>query len=379
MIFDYFTLKIIWFIAISLLLTGFAIMGGSDMGVSALLPIIGKKDDERRVLINTIGPMWEGNQVWLILGAGAIFAAWPIAYATAFSGLYYALFLVLITLIIRPPGFDYRSKINDLKWRKFWDTCLFLSGVVPAFVFGVGIGNLFIGLPFYFDSTAMSFYTGGFWALLNPFSLLVGLVSLCLLCTQGALFIHAKTEGLLQARAKKSARLFGLLFVLTFMLAGIWVHKILLGYNITSIPDLNTSMSVQAKTVERLVGAWGRNYEQVPFLWLIPLFTIVTALLAMGLAIAKRAKMAVLLHSFTILGCVSTAGSALFPFVMPSSRRPNHSLTVWDVVSSHMTLQWMFWAAAILLPIVLLYTTWVVRVFRGPVRQDTVIANPESY
>ncbi len=379
MIFDYFTLKIIWFVAISLLLTGFAVMGGSDMGVSALLPIIGKKEDERRVLINTIGPMWEGNQVWLILAAGAIFAAWPIAYATAFSGLYYALFLVLITLIIRPPGMDYRAKINDVRWRKLWDTCLFLSGVVPAFVFGVGIGNLFIGVPFYFDSTAMPFYTGSFWALLNPFALLVGGVSLCLLCTQGALFIQAKTEGLLQARAQKSARLFGLLFILTFILAGVWIHKILVGYQITSIPDLNTSISVQAKTVERLVGAWSSNFQQKPYLWLVPGLTIVTVLLAMILATFNRAKTAVLVHSVAILGCVFTAGSALFPFVMPSSRTPNHSLTVWDVVSSHMTLQWMFWAAAILLPIVLLYTTWVVRVFRGPLRQDTVIANPDSY
>lgn len=379
MIFDYFTLKIIWFVLISLLLIGFAIMGGSDMGVSALLPIIGKKDDERRVLINTIGPMWEGNQVWFILAAGAIFAAWPIAYATAFSGLYYALFLVLGTLIIRPPGFDYRSKINDIKWRQFWDGCLFLSGAVPSLVFGIGIGNLFIGVPFYFDATAMPFYTGSFWALFNPFALLVGLVSLFLLCTQGALFLQAKTQGLLQARAQKSARLLGLLFILTFILAGIWVHKILLGYHITSIPDLSTAIPVQAKTVERMVGAWGNNYQQVPYLWLIPGLTVVTAILVILLSSFKQAKTAVFFHSMVILGCVFTAGSALFPFVMPSSRTPSHSLTVWDVVSSHMTLQWMFWAVVLLLPIVLGYTAWVISVFRGPVRQDTVIANPDSY
>jgi cytochrome d ubiquinol oxidase subunit II len=314
MIFDYFTLKIIWYVLIGVLLAGFAIMGGSDMGVSALLPVIGKKDDERRVLINTIGPMWEGNQVWFILAGGAIFAAWPIAYATAFSGLYYALFLVLATLIIRPPGFDYRAKINDLKWRKFWDACLFLSGVVPALVFGVGIGNLFIGLPFYFDITAMPFYTGTFWALLNPFALLVGVVSLCLLCAQGALFIQAKTQGLLQARAKNSARLFGLLFILCFILAGLWVHKLLIGYQITAIPDLNTSMSVQAKTVERLAGAWNSNYEQVPYLWAVPGVTIITVLFALLFSTLGRAKTAVFIHSGAILGCVGTAAIALFSF-----------------------------------------------------------------
>ncbi len=379
MIFDYITLKIIWFILIAILLAGFAIMGGSDMGVSALLPMVGKKDDERRVLINTIGPMWEGNQVWLILAAGAIFAAWPIAYATAFSGMYYALFLVLATLIIRPPGFDYRSKINSLKWRKAWDVCLFLSGVVPALVFGVGVGNLFLGVPFYFDITAMPFYTGTFFGLLNPFALLIGLVSLGLLCTQGALFIQAKTEGVLQARAKIMSRLFGLLFIASFILAGFWVHKVLIGYQITFIPDLNTAMSVQAKTVERLAGAWSGNYQQWPYFWAVPFLTICFVLCSMMLSTFNYVKTAVLVHSCAILGCVATAATALFPFVMPSSRFPSHSLTVWDVASSHMTLQWMFWAVVILLPIVLLYTTWVVRVFRGPLREETVAANPDSY
>jgi cytochrome d ubiquinol oxidase subunit II len=377
--FDYFTLKIIWFVVISFLLAGFAIMGGSDMGVSALLPVIGKKDDERRVLINVIGPLWEGNQVWFVLAGGAIFAAWPIAYATAFSGLYYALFLVLATLIIRPPGIDYRSKINQLRWRKFWDACLFLSGAVPALVFGIGVGNLFIGLPFYFDVTAMPFYTGTFWALFNPFSLLVGLVSLFLLCSQGALFIQAKTHGELQARAKKTARLFALLFVFSFILAGVFVHKVLLGYQITAILDLNTSLSVQAKTVERIVSAWGANYEKLPYLWAVPGLTIFAVFSALIFATFNRAKTAVFLHSMAILGCVSTAAIALFPFVMPSSRTPSHSLTIWDVVSSHMTLQWMFFAAVVLMPIVLAYTAWAIRVFRGPLREESVIANPDSY
>lgn len=379
MMLDYVTLKVIWFILMAILLSGFAIMGGSDMGVSVLLPIIGKKDEDRRVLINTIGPMWEGNQVWLILAGGAIFAAWPVVYATAFSGLYYALLLVLLALIIRPPGIDYRSKIDNLKWRKLWDGCLFLSGFVPALIFGVGVGNLFIGMPFYFDVTAMPYYTGTFFGLLNPFSLLVGLVSLCLLCTQGALFIQAKTQNELQERARKFARIFGLLFLACFVLAGFIVHKILLGYQIVSIGDVNTALAVPAKTVERAIGAWGHNYQQMPYLWLVPGATLFLLCLSLLLSSFNHAKTAVFTHSLAILGTVATAASALFPFVMPSSRILSHSLTIWDVVSSHVTLQWMFLVGIILLPIILLYTTWALRVFRGPIRAETVKANPDSY
>ena len=167
---DYATLKFIWWLLVGVLLVGFAIMDGHDMGVGTLLPFVGKDDVERRVVINTVGPHWDGNQVWFITGGGAIFAAWPLVYATAFSGFYWAMLIVLWALFFRPVGFDYRSKINNATWRKTWDWGLFVGGAVPPLIFGVAFGNLLLGVPFQFDDHLVSTYTGSFWALLNPFA-----------------------------------------------------------------------------------------------------------------------------------------------------------------------------------------------------------------
>ena len=194
MIFDYETLKLIWWLFIGVLLIGFAVTDGFDMGVAILLPFLGKTDDERRVIINTIGPVWEGNQTWFVTAGGAMFAAWPLVYAAAFSGFYVALLLVLFALFFRPVGFDYRSKLPNPAWRDFWDWGLFAGGAVPALVFGVAFGNLLLGVPFSFDHDLRSFYTGTFWQLLNPFSLLVGALSLSMLVMHGAAYLNLRTD-----------------------------------------------------------------------------------------------------------------------------------------------------------------------------------------
>src|SRR6185436_18910518 len=177
MIFDYETLKIIWWLFVGLLLVGFALTDGWDLGVGTLLPFVGRTDDERRVVINSIGPTWEGNQVWFITAGGATFAAWPLVYASAFSGFYAALILTLFALFLRPVGFDYRSKVEDPRWRSVWDWGIFVAGFVPALVFCVAFGNLLLGIPFHFDGDQRSFYTGSFIGLLNPFALVAGLGS----------------------------------------------------------------------------------------------------------------------------------------------------------------------------------------------------------
>ena len=168
MILDYESLKVIWWLFVGVLLVGFALTDGFDMGVGTLLPFVGRSDDERRVVINTIGPTWEGNQVWFITAGGAVFAAWPLVYAAAFSGFYVALILTLFALFLRPVGFDYRSKVSDPRWRSIWDWCLFVGGTVPAIVFGVAFGNLLQGVPFQYDDTMRVAYTGGFFGLLVP-------------------------------------------------------------------------------------------------------------------------------------------------------------------------------------------------------------------
>ena len=218
---DYETLRLIWWLFLGVLLIGFGVTGGYDLGVAMLLPYVARKDVERRVTINTIGPFWEGNQVWLILGAGAVFAAWPPVYAASFSGFYIAMFLVLATLILRPVGFKFRNGFADTRWRTFWDSALFAGGLVPAVVFGVAFGNLLQGVPFRIDSDLRILYEGGgLFELLNPFGLLCGLVSAAMLATHGAAYLNLKTDGSVQARARDAIRIGALTTVILFAAGG---------------------------------------------------------------------------------------------------------------------------------------------------------------
>ena len=375
--FDYETLKLIWWLLVGVLLIGFAIMDGHDMGVGILLNFLGKDDTERRVMINTIAPHWDGNQVWFITAGGAIFAAWPFVYATAFSGMYWALLLVLFALFFRPVGFEYRSKLPDPTWRQSWDWGLFAGSAIPALVFGVAFGNLFLGVPFRLDETMRSFYSGSFWALLNPFALLVGITSLMLLTLQGATFLAHSTEGDLQARAKKTASLVAIVLLVAFSLAGFWVSRID-GYVIQSIGDVNGALNPLMKEVSRAPGAWFANYDKTPTLWLIPALAYLGGLLVI---VCVRAGWTLLAFVGSSLACVSvilTAGVALFPFVLPSSEMPKASLTAWDATSSHFTLNVMFWVALILTPIVVAYTGWAYRVMSGKVTRDFIVKNDKS-
>ena len=275
--FDYSTLKIIWWLLVGVLLVGFAIMDGHDMGVGTLLPFVGRDDVERRVVINTVGPHWDGNQVWFITGGGAIFAAWPLVYATAFSGFYWAMLVVLWALFFRPVGFDYRSKIHNATWRSTWDWGLFVGGSVPPLIFGVAFGNLLQGVPFQFDQYLVSTYTGSFWELLNPFALLAGVVSSAMITMQGGAYLAHRTEGVIQQRTIKAATGAALLMALAFIGAGVWLQSIE-GYRITSAIDMNALPDPMSKTVVREAGAWMGNYARQPLLWLLPALGVIAAL-----------------------------------------------------------------------------------------------------
>lgn len=365
MFIDYETLKLVWWVFIGVLLIGFAITDGFDMGVAAWLPFLGKTDDERRVIINSVGATWEGNQTWLITAAGAIFAAWPFVYAAAFSGLYIALLLVLFALFFRPVGFDYRSKLADPRWRNGWDWALFIGGAVPALIFGVAFGNLLLGVPFHFDDTLRSFYTGSFWALLNPFALLAGVVSLSMLMMHGAIYLELRTEGVVQQRARRAALYAGLVCAAAFALAGIWLAAGIEGYRIVSMPDANTAFNPLAKTVEKTAGAWLANYRTWPWMMAAPAAGFAGIALALWQGRAGRQTAAFLFSAMALTGIILTAGFSMFPFVMPSSTDPNSSLTLWDSVSSQKTLGIMLIVTVIFLPLIMLYTAWVYRVLRG--------------
>jgi len=375
--FDYEILRLIWWGLLGVLLIGFAILDGFDFGVAALMPFLGKNDEERRVIINTVGPVWEGNQVWLILGGGAIFAAWPYIYAVAFSGFYLAMFLVLCALILRPVSFKFRSKMPNPGWRRFWDVCLCISGVVPPVIFGVAVGNALEGVPFTFDETMRMTYTGNLFGLLNPFALLSGVISLLMMLSQGSVWLALKTEGRVEARARKTAILFSVLTLVLFGVAGLWISG-MDGYVITSVANHSGPSNPLLKTVARASGAWLDNYNKLPLSMLVPGLALIGAIIT-WLAISGRLYLTAFIgNSLTIAGIIATAGVSMFPFILPSSLNPDDSLTVWDASSSRTTLIVMTIVVVIFIPIIFAYTGWVYRVLRGKVTQAYIREQSDS-
>ncbi len=373
---EYEILRLIWWALLGVLLMGFAVMDGFDLGTAALLPFVARTDTERRIAINTVGPVWEGNQVWFILGGGAIFAAWPTLYAASFSGFYLAMILVLATLILRPAGFKFRSKIEDPRWRGFWDWALFAGGVVPATVFSVAFGNLFEGVPFGFNADMVMHSSITLFSLLNPFALLCGLVSLSMIVFHGASWLNLKSSGTVKQRAGHAMLYAGVAFIVLFTLAGVWLGRID-GYQIVGTIAHDGPSNPLLKTVVRAPHGWFANLSAHPAL----LLTLVAAYAGCGLAILLRRMpgLAFLCSMLVPAATIATAGAALFPFLLPSSSEPNASLTVWDASSSQLTLAIMLGCVVIFLPVVLAYTAFVYRVMRGPVKASDVENSHTAY
>lgn len=384
--FDYETLRFIWWLLLGTLLIGLAVMDGFDMGAAFLNPFLGKTDEEHRVILNTVGPVWEGNQVWLITGGGAIFAAFPLVYAAAFSGFYIAMLLVLVSLILRPVSFEFRNKFTQ-KSRIILDCTLFLSGLVPPLVFGVAFGNLFLGVPFYLDDMQMAHYVsgagpsgwlGGFFGLLNPFGLLCGLVSVSMLAGHGAVYLAVKTEDVLRTRAIAAAKFFTILWAVLFAIGGLWIGHVD-GYTIVGQIAHDGPSNPGIKHVAHEVGIWLANYNAHPLLYAVPALAFLSAICTLSLLRSLRPGTAFISSGFTVACTITTAGISLFPFLMPSSYSPSHGLTVWDATSSRTTLWLMTLAAAVFVPIILAYTGWVFRVLRGPVTTLQIKSNNEGH
>ncbi len=374
---DYATIRVIWWVLVGVLLIGFAVMDGHDMGVGMLSPFVGKTDSERRIAINSVAPHWDGNQVWFITGGGAIFAAWPLIYATAFSGFYIAMMAVLWTIFLRPVAFDYRSKIASPKWRSTWDWVLFIASFVSPLVFGVAMGNLLLGVPFYFDDSLRSFYTGSFFALLNPFALLCGIVSLGMIVTHGGIYLALRTDGAMQARAKKFAYVFGIITLCCFAIAGIAVAN-MKGFYASNL-DPNGPSNPLLKSVVLQDGAWLKNYREYPITMLAPVLSFLGIILALFATLKNRFGLGFICNSIGMAGIILTIGVTMFPFLMPSSLDPRSSLTLWDCTSSKHTLELMFIAALIFTPIVLAYTGWAYKVMSGKITTKQIEDNSNSY
>ena len=370
---DYEILRVIWWLLLGVVLIGFAVTGGFDLGTGALLPFVAKTDIERRVVINSIGPVWEGNQVWLILGGGAIFAAWPPLYAVSFSGFYLAMFATLFGLILRPVGFKYRSKRESAAWRTGWDWALFIGGFVPALIFGVAIGNVLQGVPFHLNDDLRIFYDGTtLFELLNPYAILCGLVSVAMLVMHGAAWLVLKTDGPVAARARGFGSIAALATTVLFALGGVFLWLGIDGYRFTSEVVTDGPSNPLSKTVEVAGGVWFANYAAHPWMILAPAIGLVFPLVAFVLLRARREVLALLSSSLAIFGIISTVGLTMFPFILPSSVDPKSSLTVWDASSSHMTLFIMLVVALIFIPIIVAYTSWVYRVLWGKVDEKAI-------
>lgn len=375
---DYQTLKLIWWGLMGVLLIGFTVTDGFDMGVGTLLRVIGKTDTDRRIMINSMAPHWDGNQVWLITAGGALFAAWPIVYATAFSGFYFAVLLALAALWFRPVGFDYRSKLENSKWRNAWDWGITFGSFVPALIFGVAFGNILQGVPFHFNDMMRSYYTGTFFQLLNPFGILAGLISVLMIVTQGGAWLQMKTTDDLRARASKSTLITGVLTAVLFALAGVWIAYGIDGYAITSVIHGNQDLTPLMKAAVHQPGAWMVNYSKYPILILAPVLGIGGMLLAALSSLKKNGGLAFLFSSLGIAGIILTAGGSMFPFLMPSSTNPGMSLTMWDATSSHETLMIMFVVVCIFVPLILVYTLWNYWVMRGRLDSKHIENNSHS-
>lgn len=364
---EYEFLRLIWWLLLGALLIGFAVTDGFDLGVGAIFRFIGKDDDERRALLESIEPVFDGNLVWFILAGGAVFAAWPLLYAASFSSLYLAMFLVLLALILRPVGFMYRNKLADARWRNVWDWALFIGGAAPALLFGVAFGNLFLGIPFHLDEISRPVYTGAFFNLLHPFALLVGLASFSMLVLHGATYAAMKVEDPMASRARSMGRLAAVVFVVAFTAAGLWIANGIDGLRIVGEMDPGGASNPLRKSVESVAGGWMVNFSMYRWMWLAPALAYAAATGAWLALRTAHAGMAFAASALLQAGVILTAGFGLFPFLMPSSSHPPSSLTVWDASSSHLTLFIMLIAVLVFLPLVLAYTSWVYRILRGKV------------
>ncbi|AIF53915.1 cytochrome d ubiquinol oxidase subunit II [Pelosinus sp. UFO1] len=322
-------LNVLWFILVGVLFTGFFFLEGFDYGVGMLLPFLGKDDVERRMIINTIGPVWDGNEVWMITAGGAMFAAFPHVYATMFSGFYMALFVMLMALIVRGVAFEFRSKDENPQWRSTWDWMIFIGSALPALLWGVAVTNLIQGVPI----NAKMQYAGTFFDLLSPYTLVGGVAFLLVFLFHGALFLTLKIEGPIIERARKAAVTIGILAAVAFL-------------SLVGLTYTNTDLF---KSGLASITLWG---------------AVVVFVLGYALAWIKKYGWAFAMSGLAIVFTTIAFFSGLFPRIMVSSLNPSWSLTIHNASSSAYTLKIMTFAALILVPIVLAYQGWTYWVFR---------------
>lgn len=374
----YAVLKLVWAILLGGLLVNLAVMMGMDMGVGTLLRFVGRNDAERRTALNIIGSHWEGNQVWFVVGGGVIFAAFPTLYATSFSTFYIVMILLLFSMILRPVAFEYRSKVDAKRWRDSWDWAFLISGAVPMIIYGAAFGNVLQGVGFHFKWDGQYQQDESFiWYLLNPFAILCGLLALALSIHQGGAMLMIRGEGVIAARARRYAIASGFIAAALFIIGGIWVHFIRFFVFTQTVDPGMAATPLHGPHVVMRNGALLNNFDAHPWLWLIPAIGV-AGMIAGPLALASHKPiLGWWLGAFAWAGTVFTAGSSMFPFLMPSTTNPSQSLTVWNASGSAYDLGWMLVFSVIFVPAIIIYTSWAFRVMRGKVKTGTT--NDHSY
>lgn len=361
------TLRLLWWLIIVVLIAGFVVTDGFDLGALMLLPWVGKSDEQRRVVLNAVGATWEGNQTWLITAAGATFAAWPLVYAVSFSGLYGAIMLALFALFARPVGFDYRSKLSDRRWRTAWDWALFAGGLVPTLVLGLLLGNLFLGLPFTLDSEFRSLYSGRFTDLFRPFAVLVALASVTLCVMHGGAYVQGRVEAEFARAIARWTASAALVYGLLLISCIVWLATALPGLSYPGADLLQAPPAGVSWLAQPVTGGWTENYIRHPAWMVLPTVAVMGALATASLSLAGRWTAGFFTSALTVLTSIAAAGVSLFPVLLASSIDPASSLTVWNASSSPKTLWIMLLVAVLFLPLIVIYTAWVYRILHGPI------------
>lgn len=351
---DYEVLKFLWWVILGCILVVYAATAGFDIGVTTILPFL-KKETDRRIALNTSAPTWDGNLTWIVFAGGGLFVVWPVVYSTAFSGMYAAILLILFPHFLRPPGYEYRSKVDSPRWRRMWDVGLFLSGVIPVFCFGVATGNCFIGFPFNFNEITMRLdYTGDFWGLLNPLGILAGIVSVCMVVLHGATYLQRRTEGQLRETARKIVFYAGFAMLIFFTIAGTLIVFHVPGYELVS-GGMGNIAAFDQKVTHMTTGAWFDSYFKYPWKFYAPVTAYVGIVMAMLTTYLRSVKFAFWWSALAVAGTIATSGFTLFPFIMPSSTNPDQSITMWNATSSQYALNIMFYVGTVLLFIIMAY------------------------
>ena len=372
---DYEILRLIWWALLGILLIGFAIMDGFDLGTAALLPFVARNDIERRVTSIRWGRCGKATRCGSSSAAARSSPHGRHCMRRAFPAFIWRCFWFWLRSFCGQSDLSIAAKWSSPHWRSFWDYSLFAGGIVPALVFGVAFGNLFEGVPFGFDSDLRMNSTITLLSLLNPFALLVGLVSLSMIILHGAVWLNLKTDGVVKTRARATIPYAAVIFAILFTLAGLWL-SLLEGFQVAGQIAHDGPSNPLNKTVILVPGGWYANFISHPALWII---VAVAYLGAIGAVLLRaRPGLAFISSALVPLGTIATAGVALFPFLMPSSSNPNESLTVWDASSSQLTLAIMLGAVVIFLPVILAYTAWVYHVMRGPVRAADITRNSKT-